>query len=54
MSSANMALATVKVELKDGDELKDPESKPDEGEHIVKKVVPVADRTFRTPGCQSC
>jgi len=41
MSSANMALATVKVEVKEGE--KDPIAELDDGEHIETRLVPLKD-----------
>ncbi len=41
MSSANMRLVIVKVQLTDEDP--EPEPKLDEGEHIVKRIVPLKD-----------
>jgi hypothetical protein len=36
-----MKVVTVKVELEEGDELKEPEPKLDAGEHIEKRIVAV-------------
>ncbi len=41
MSSANMRLVIVKVQLTEDDP--EPEPKLDEGEHIVKRIVPLKD-----------
>jgi ADP-ribose pyrophosphatase len=41
MSGANMKIVTLKVDLQEGDELKEPEPKLDAGEHIEKRVVAV-------------
>ena len=43
MSSANMQISTVKVELNEGDELSEPEQHLDEGEYIEKRIVAMKD-----------
>jgi len=43
MTTANMCLTTVKVELEEGDEMKEPEQHLDEGEFIEKRIVAVKD-----------
>lgn len=47
MTSANMCLTTIKVELEEGDELKEPEQHLDDGEFIEKRIVAVKD-LYRT------
>ncbi|KAG1715651.1 hypothetical protein ID866_1493 [Astraeus odoratus] len=39
MTNANMKLVVVSVPM--GDQLETPDSRPDEGEHIVKRIVPL-------------
>lgn len=43
MTTANMCLTTVKVELEEGDEMKEPEQHLDEGEFIEKRIVALKD-----------
>lgn len=43
MSSANMCVSTVRVELKEGEELAEPEQHLDEGEYIEKRIVAMKD-----------
>ncbi|CAD6587637.1 MAG: hypothetical protein CYPHOPRED_003981 [Cyphobasidiales sp. Tagirdzhanova-0007] len=43
MTSANMQLTTIKVELEEGDELKEPEQHLDEGEFVEKRIVALKD-----------
>lgn len=43
MTSANMCLSTIRVELQEGDELVEPEQHLDEGEFIEKRIVAIKD-----------
>ena len=43
MTSANMCISTVKVELSEDEELKEPEQHLDEGEYIEKRIVAMKD-----------
>jgi ADP-ribose pyrophosphatase len=43
MTSANMCISTVKVELREDEELKEPEQHLDEGEYIEKRIVAMKD-----------
>ena len=43
MTSANMQLTNIKIELEEGDELKEPEQHLDEGEFIEKRIVAMKD-----------
>ena len=43
MTSANMCLSMIKVELQEGDELVEPEQHLDEGEYLEKRIVALKD-----------
>lgn len=43
MSSANMCISTVKVDLKEDEEMVEPEQHLDEGEYIEKRIVAMKD-----------
>lgn len=43
MTSANMCVSTVRVDLKEGEELAEPKQHLDEGEYIEKRIVAMKD-----------